>query len=103
MRGDQQSLINSGFASAPKDSRDFLRLVVILGVNNSDFRMGMVGISQAFLQSSYIHQTERVIAIAPPYIRFGEGANDDVSWRGFVAINHSADNFEDEQGKKSPQ
>ena len=65
LRGDQQSLINSGFVSAPTESRDFLRWVIILGVNNPDFRMGLVDISQAFLQSSYLHKTERVIAIVP--------------------------------------
>ena len=70
LRGDQQSLINSGFVSPPTASRGFLRWVVILKVNNSDFDMGLVDISQAFLQSSYLHKSERVIAIVPPYVKF---------------------------------
>ena len=100
LRGDQQSLINSGFASAPTASRDFLRWVVILGVGSKDFKIGMADVSQAFLRSSYLRKTERVIAMVPPYVKFSTGSNDDVTWKGFVSVNHSAEVFEGGNRKK---
>ena len=33
-------------------------------------------------------------------MKFGEGSNDGESWKGYVAVNHSADIFEDENKKK---
>ena len=96
LRGDQQSLVNSGFASAPTAPRDFSRWVVILGVNNKDFKIGMVDVSQAFLQSSYLRKTERAIATVPPYVKISTGSNAGVTWKGFVAVNHSAEMFEGE-------
>ena len=99
LRGDQQSLINSGFVSAQTAPREFLRWVVILKVNNNDFDMGLIDICQAFLQSSYLRKSERVIARVPPYVKFHQGLNDENSRNGFAATGHLAEVFEDESKK----
>ena len=97
LRGDQQSLIHSGYVSAPTASRDFLRWITILTVNNLDFRLGMVDISQAFLQSSYIRKNDRVIALIPPYMKFIAGANGRPCWNGMVSTSHKIVEFEDQK------
>ena len=102
LRGDQQSLINSGYASAPTASRDFLRWIIILTVNNADFKFGMVDISRAFLQSSYLRQNDRSIALIPPYVRLNAGVNTQSCCAGMVATSHRVVEFEDQKLQITP-
>ena len=88
--------------SGPTASRDFLRWVIILTVNNLNFQLRMADISQSFLQSSYLHQNGRVIAIVPPYVKFNAGGNGHSRWAGMVATSHRAVEFEDRKLQIAP-
>ena len=73
-------------------------------VNNADFRIGLVDISQAFLQSSYLRKSERIIAILPPYIRVDQTKSDNErvdKGRVLVATTHKASTFGDDNRKSS--
>ena len=71
----------------------------MLMVNNCDFHTGLVDIGQAFLQSSYLHDTERIIAPLPPYLRFGHHTHARNDWSRYIATTHKRTVFEDEMGQ----
>lgn len=67
------------FASPPTVDRSMIRLLVPTAVTMK-YRVGMVDITRAFLQSQELAETDKYIAVAPPCILLGESV-----WEGQIA------------------
>ena len=70
------------FTSAPTVDRNFVRMLLSIAQMRS-FNIASCDITQAFLQSTRLAQSDKYIAVLPPYVVL-----DDMVWRGEI-LDHS--------------
>ena len=68
IRGDQQPEAVADFTSAPTTAREYVRIAVLLFVNDPLYRFLTVDISRAFTQSDYYNKSDRVWIEHPKYV-----------------------------------
>ena len=67
IRGDQVPLCSQAFLSAPTAAQPMLNIILSVAITY-DFKVGMVDISQAFIQSEIVHPDERIVIMLPKWI-----------------------------------
>ena len=93
IRGDQQSLANAAFTSAPTASMEYLRILVSLFCNEPQFAFIMADISRAFTQADYFNVEDRIIALMPKCVSMLSD-----SWKGELYLDSSCLNIEHADG-----
>ena len=81
LRGDQESLIQSSFPSAPTISKELVKLALSTYVNLDGMICATVDISQALLQSDVMPVSSQISAYHPDCVFL-----DDVKWNGAISL-----------------
>ena len=78
LRGDQVDEARHHFTSAPTVGRNFVKMLLVISRMFS-FSAASIDVTQAFLQSTRLADSDRYIAILPSYV-----ALDDLTWNGRI-------------------
>ena len=75
VRGDMIPLLDVGFISSPTVHRCGVKLLLSIATQ-CQWKIHSVDVSQAFLQSESLSESQRLVVIPPPYVQ--------LPWRGFL-------------------